>query len=101
MRALERYGNKDSTVLEAGASSLIVTYPEELLDEAMAKMARHKLGRLPVVHRRDPTRLLGYLGRAGIAAAWHELIEEEQMREPGWLTSRARLLRRNFCKRTG
>ena len=101
MKALERDGNNDSTVLDAGTSSLIVTYPDELLDEAMAKMARHKLGRLPVVHRRDPTRLLGYLGRAAIAAAWQELIEEEQVREAGWLTSRARLLRRNLRQRTG
>jgi CBS domain-containing protein len=101
MRALERDGGKDSTVLEAGTSSLVVTYPDELLDEAMAKMARHKLGRLPVVHRRDPTRLLGYLGRAAIAAAWQELIEEEQVREAGWLTSRARLLRKNLRRRTG
>jgi len=101
MRALARDSDKEKTVLEVGASSLIVTYPDELLDEAMAKMARHNLGRLPVVHRRDPKRLLGYLGRAAIATAWAELIEEEQMREPGWLTSRARLLRRNLRRRTG
>jgi hypothetical protein len=61
----------------------------------------HNVGRLPVVHRRDPKRLLGHLGRAAIATAWSELMEEEQMREPGWLTSRARLLRRNLRKRTG
>jgi CIC family chloride channel protein len=44
MKALERVGGKDSTVLEAGASALVVTYPDELLEEAVAKMARHRLG---------------------------------------------------------
>ena len=98
MKALERVGGRDSTVLEAGASALIVTYPDELLEEAVAKMARQRLGRLPVVDRRDPTRLVGYLGRAAIATAWHELLEEEQLREAGWLTSRVRLLRRNLTR---
>jgi hypothetical protein len=43
----------------------------------------------------NPTRLVGYLGRTGIADAWRELVHEEEVREAGWLTSRVRLLRRN------
>jgi CIC family chloride channel protein len=81
------------SVLLAGSQSLIVTYPDELLEEAVDKMARHDIGRLPVVDRRHPGRLLGYLGRKGIAAAWREIAEEEQVREAGWLSGRARLLR--------
>jgi hypothetical protein len=45
------------------------------------------------VARENPTRLLGYLGRKGIAEAWEDLREEDQVREAGWLTSRTRLLR--------
>jgi len=74
MKALERAGEEDSTVRDAGASELVVTYPDEVLEEAVAKMARHHIGRLPVVDRDEPTRLLGYLGRAAIATAWREVI---------------------------
>jgi CBS domain-containing protein len=83
----------DRSVLEAGSRSLVVTYPDELLEEAVDKMVRHDIGRLPVVDRHHPDRLVGYLGRKGIASAWREIAEEEQVREAGWLSGRARLLR--------
>jgi CIC family chloride channel protein len=74
------------SLLEAGSSSLIVTYPEELLEAAVDKMVRHDIGRLPVVERTNRTRLLGYLGRSGIAAGWRFPFEEEQVRDAGWLS---------------
>jgi CBS-domain-containing membrane protein len=77
-------------VLEAGTTNLIVTYPDELLDQALEKMVSHDLGRLPVVDRREPTRLLGYLGRTGIASGWRIALEEEQVRDDGWLAPRRR-----------
>jgi CIC family chloride channel protein len=86
VRALEREGDGEVSVLEAGNANLIVTYPDELLEEAVDKMVRHDIGRLPVVDRADRTRLLGYLGRSGIAAGWRFLFEEEQVREAGWLS---------------
>jgi CBS domain-containing protein len=64
-----------------------------MLEEAVDKMIGHGIGRLPVVERAHPTKLLGYLGRKGIADAWEDLREEDQVREAGWITSRARLLR--------
>jgi CIC family chloride channel protein len=57
------------TVREAGSARVVVTYPDELLSEASAKMLRHNIGRLPVVDRNDPARILGYLGRPGIMSA--------------------------------
>jgi CIC family chloride channel protein len=95
MKALDRSGAGESTLQEAGARKLIVAHPDELMEEAVAKMARYRIGRLPVVNRDEPTRLVGYLRRTGIAAAWEALLEEEQVREAGWLSSRIRLLRRN------
>ncbi|MEO7986282.1 MAG: chloride channel protein [Gemmatimonadales bacterium] len=92
VKALERPG-EPLTVLEAGASSPIVAFPDEMLEEAVDKMIRNGVGRLPVVEREHPTRLLGYLGRKGIAMAWEELREEEQVRDAGWITSRTRLFR--------
>jgi CBS domain-containing protein len=52
------------TVLEAGSRRLVITYPDEVLHEASSKMLRNNIGRLPVVERNDPRKVIGYLGRA-------------------------------------
>ncbi|HKT59304.1 MAG TPA: chloride channel protein [Gemmatimonadales bacterium] len=93
VRAMERRSEPAVTVLQAGTSPPITAYPDEMLEEAVDKMIARGVGRLPVVARDNPTRLLGYLGRKGIAEAWEDLREEDQVREAGWLTSRTRLLR--------
>jgi H+/Cl- antiporter ClcA len=87
VRALDAV-DADATVLDAGTRSLVVAYPDELLEEATAKMLEHDVGRLPVVSRDDPRRLVGYLGRAGIMAAWVHAAREERHREAGWLEAR-------------
>jgi len=43
---------------------------------------------LPVVDRDDPRRVVGYLGRKGILAARSRRLEEEHVREPGWVGRR-------------
>jgi CBS domain-containing protein len=93
VRAMERKAEPAATVLEVGSSPPITAYPDEMLEEAVDKMIARGVGRMPVVARENPTRLLGYLGRKGIAEAWEDLREEDQVREAGWLTSRTRLLR--------
>jgi len=80
----------DKTVLEAGTDRAVVTFPDELLIEAVARMSRHDVGRLPVVAREDPRRLEGYLGRTGVIAAWTKGLDEETRREHGWLSRRVR-----------
>ncbi|MEP7285769.1 MAG: chloride channel protein [Chloroflexota bacterium] len=72
------------TVIDAGSDNLVVTYPDESLHEAITKMLRNDIGRLPVVNRSDPQHLVGYLGRSGVIAARRRRFEEEQIREPGW-----------------
>ncbi|HEX6615027.1 MAG TPA: chloride channel protein [Gemmatimonadales bacterium] len=93
LRALETPGDGEQTVLDAGSRSPVVTYPDEILEEAVDKMVQLGVGRLPVVARDDPRKLVGYLGRTGIAAAWQQLLEEEELREAGWVSRRARRLR--------
>jgi CBS-domain-containing membrane protein len=73
---------------------LIVTYADELLEEATAKMIAHDIGRLPVVDRADPTRVIGLLGRAGVMAVWLHATREEQTRDSGWLSGRIKWLRK-------
>jgi CBS domain-containing protein len=100
-KALMRPDAADITIQQAGSSNLIVAYPDELLEEAIARMARKGIGRLLVVNRDQPTQLLGYLGRTGIADAWRQLVQEEEVREAGWITSRVRLLRKNVRRVLG
>jgi CBS domain-containing protein len=85
LRALEQDPSGAMTVLEAGSQKVVVTYPDEVLHEASSKMLRNDIGRLPVVDRKDPTRVVGYLGRPGVMAARLRRLEEEHVREPGWI----------------
>jgi H+/Cl- antiporter ClcA len=87
-RALDEDSTQSLTVLDAGTRNVVVTYPDEALHDASAKMLRHNIGRLPVVDRKDPGHVVGYLGRHGIMAARLRRLDEEQVRESGWLKSR-------------
>jgi hypothetical protein len=40
---------------------------------------------MPVVDRNDPQHVVGYLGRPGVMAARLRRLEEEHVREPGWI----------------
>jgi chloride channel protein, CIC family len=89
LRALQQDPEGNATVLEAGNHTLIVTYPDELLHDAMEKMLKHNVGRLPVVERGDPARVVGYLGRSCILDArlrhHHEEVVREKSRSVGSL----------------
>jgi CIC family chloride channel protein len=86
LRALEQGADGGTTVLDAGSSGLIVAYADELLHDAVTKMLRNDIGRLPVVSREDSRRLIGYLGRANLMAARARRLEEEHFRERGLST---------------
>ena len=88
VRALQEDSSGAMTVLQAGARSLVVTYPDEVLYDAAARMLRANVGRLPVVSREDPAQIVGYLGRSEVMAARLRRLEEESVREPGWMRSR-------------
>lgn len=85
LRALEDEDSRSMTVLDAGNRSLLVTYPDELVHDAVTKMLQNDIGRLPVVRRDNPRALVGYLGRSGILEARLKRLHEENVREPGWL----------------
>jgi chloride channel protein, CIC family len=68
------------------------TYTDELLNVAISKMLKQDVGRLPVVERSNPKRIVGYLGRANIMAARTKHMEEEDLREKHpWLARTLRL----------
>ena len=61
------------------------TYSDELLETAMHKLLEHEADTLPVVSRDDPSRVVGYVERSAILAAWVQLTRDEHTREEGWL----------------
>jgi len=85
VRALGHDASGRMGITEAGSTQLVVTYPDELVHDALSKIIHANVGRLLVVSRENPTQLLGYLGRATILTARAQRLEEEEVREKGWL----------------
>jgi CBS domain-containing protein len=85
LRALNEDPSGAMSLREAGSREPVVTYPDETLHEAAAKMLGNNIGRLPVVDRQDPRRVVGYLGRQGVMAARLRRLDEEHRREAGWV----------------
>jgi CBS domain-containing protein len=83
LRSLEHNRDGSMTVMEAGKSDLLITYPDESLHRAVTVMLQNDIGRLPVVGRDNPRKLLGYLGRTAVLSARMKGIEEEHVREKG------------------
>lgn len=75
----------DTPVGEIAIRDPVVAFGDELLSQATTRMLRHKVGRLPVVSREDPNRVVGYLGRTEILGARQRVLYEEYVRERGWL----------------
>jgi CBS domain-containing protein len=84
VRALRQSPPAELTVAEAGSTGLTVAFPDEPLHNALEKMLNRNVGRLPVVESRNPTKVIGYLGREAILSARMKLHEEENVRQKGW-----------------
>jgi chloride channel protein, CIC family len=84
LRVLQAGTAATTSVGAAGVTDVAVTFPDETLHEAIARMLKRSIGRLPVVARADPGKVLGYLGRADILAARVKLQEEEEERSRGF-----------------
>jgi H+/Cl- antiporter ClcA len=85
LRALELDPKGTMTVLEAGSQQLIVAHPDELAHDAMYRMLQRDIGRLPVVSRENPQQMVGYFNRSSLLSAWTRQMEEESIREHGWI----------------
>ena len=85
LRALEEDPEGKMSVLDAGTRSLVVAHPDERVYDAMVKMLENNIGRLPVVDRKEPQLMVGYLNRASVMGSWRSHMREESFREHGWL----------------
>ena len=88
MRALEQDPSGKMTLLDASSRDLVVAHPGEVLYDAAARMLRANVGRMPVVDRKELGRPVGYLGRSSIMSARLRRLEEEYVRDPGWMRRR-------------
>jgi len=84
LRALQADPAGEMTVIDAGTRSLTVAYPEERVFDAVTKMLENNVGRLPVVDRTDPHKLVGHINRANVMGSWRGHLHEEFVREHGW-----------------
>jgi CIC family chloride channel protein len=84
LQALDKPDGPAQTVLEAGTRELTLAYPDEILRTAVERMLRRGVGRLLVVSRDDPRRLVGYLGRTGVMEARQRQMQDEGLREQSW-----------------
>jgi H+/Cl- antiporter ClcA len=84
LRALQADPAGEMSVLDAGARSLVVAYPDERVFEAVTKMLDNNIGRLPVVDRKDQQKMVGYINRANVMGSWRGHLHEESVREHGW-----------------
>jgi H+/Cl- antiporter ClcA/CBS domain-containing protein len=83
MSALQRDPVGKTTVLQAAKTDVVVAHPDETLQAAIARMLTRGIGRLAVVERKAPKKVVGYLGRADILAARLNRVAEEEHRERG------------------
>lgn len=85
LRALQAVPSGEISVLDAGTRSLVVAYPDERVFDAVTKMLDNNIGRLPVVDREDTQKLVGYINRANVMGSWRGHLQEEFVREHGWI----------------
>jgi len=84
LRALEEDPAGRMAVSKAGTMNPVVAFADELVYEALFRMLKRDIGRLPVVSREEPEQMVGYLNRASILSAWTRQMHEEGVREHGW-----------------
>jgi H+/Cl- antiporter ClcA/CBS domain-containing protein len=85
LRALRTDPTGKITVGALAGGKPVVAYTDERVFDALYRMLQNNIGRLPVVTRQEPHKLVGMIGRPNVLSAWTRQIEEESQRERGWL----------------
>ncbi len=80
-RALES-GKADATVGDICTENVATVFPDETLEDALRHFGALDVGRIPVVDRQNPRRVVGVLRRVGIVSAYsHALVDRDQRRQ--------------------
>ncbi len=68
--------NPHLTVGDIATRNPVTAYPDQSIHDALTQLGGRDVGRIPVVEREDPGRLIGILRRHDIIKAYHKVIEE-------------------------
>jgi len=90
LAAIGKSGAREMTLIEAGTSNLVTAHADETIHDAVARMLAHDVGRLPVVSRDDPKKLIGYISRTNLLSTRLKKHRQENIREDGWLRGATR-----------
>jgi len=71
-----KMSSKELTVADISTTHLITAYPDETLHDVVHRLGTSEVGRIPVVDRKDPSRLLGVLRRYDIVKAYAKAISK-------------------------
>jgi len=69
---------RKAKVSDIASRELVVTYPDETIHEALDKMYAADVGRLPVVERSDPSKIIGILSKHDIIRAFEMATERSE-----------------------
>jgi len=89
IRSLEKAGAHNLKLSEAGSADPVTAFPDETVHEAVARMLTHGIGRLLVVNRADPKQMIGYVSRTHLLSSRFRQVQQEQVREDGWIRKRS------------
>ncbi len=66
------------TIADITTTDVTTVYPDDTLEEAMRHFGLKDIGRLPVVDRRNPRRVLGLMRRADVVSAYANALLDHQ-----------------------
>lgn len=75
-RLTDNRNPEEVTVNEISTKSLVVAYPDQSLHEVLVQVGARELGRIPVVERDNPKRLLGVLRRPDVIRAYTRALAQ-------------------------
>jgi len=78
--AMSEAGSSDLTVDDIASKSVVVAYPDEYIHDVFIKLGTQDIGRIPVVARDNPKRLLGVLRRHDVLTAYSRAIRHRPRR---------------------
>jgi CIC family chloride channel protein len=85
LQTLEDKVDESSAAKDGTQRSPIVAYPDERAFDALYRMLKNDIGNLPVVSRSHPPKVLGFVNRSHVLKTWTRQMEDENLREKGWI----------------
>ncbi|RME81138.1 MAG: CBS domain-containing protein [Caldilineae bacterium] len=81
-RAMQREGWEKTPVTRIMTTQVLTAYPDETIGTALRRIALRDVGRLPVVSRENPRKLLGLVRRTDIARAYQRgILRQNDLRD--------------------